>query len=317
MDRRARYTWRVVLACVLLCALTATGALAASYSAKINTATKVYKAPQKSSRSTSAPKNLKVTLKATSGGWGFISYKNYTAYIPMKYLTLTTPIKGYVTVKATLYKKPGSKKVSSLSVGQTVYVIGVNGKYARVSDKNGSPMGYVKAACLSRSKAAAGTSEGGDDSSSSLQSVPEELRSTTTDPAISKIEYSIYVAQNLIGTPYAEVSNPPNSFDCANFTRWCYNKAQNDMMKDSSESQGYDDRYPKIEYGNLKRGDMVCFNTISTDSDLSDHVGIYLGKGYFLHASSAGKKVIVSQMVSETSDYYKRNFSWGRRIFES
>ena len=60
----------------------------------------------------------------------------------------------------------------------------------------------------------------------------------------------------------------------------------------------------------LKRGDIVCMNTI-TDSDLSDHVGIYLGGGKFVHASSAAGKVIIS---SVTSGYYNRVFSWGRRI---
>lgn len=317
MDRRVRQILRVALACALVAALMASNALAASYSATVNAKTKVYKAPQKSSSSTSVAKNTKVTLKATSGGWGKISYKNKTAYIPIKYLTLTEPIKAYVSVKSTLYKKPGSKKLSTLAVGQVVYVIGVNGKYARVSNNAGSTMGYVKAANLSKNKSATTTSSGDDDTSSSLSSVPSQLRSTTTSADVSKIEYTIYVAQNLIGTPYAENADPPKTFDCAKFTRWCYNKAQSDVLKDSSKSQGYDDRYEKIAYDDLKRGDLVCFNTISTDDDESDHVGIYLGDGYFIHGSSAGKKVMVSQMVSSSSDYYKRNFSWGRRIFDS
>ena len=51
-------------------------------------------------------------------------------------------------------------------------------------------------------------------------------------------------------------------------------------------------------------------NTI-TDSDLSDHVGTYLGSGKFIHASSAAGKVIISTV---TSGYYNRVFSWGRRV---
>ena len=61
----------------------------------------------------------------------------------------------------------------------------------------------------------------------------------------------------------------------------------------------------------LKRGDVVCFDTEPTDGDLSDHTGIYLGQGYFIHSSSGAGKVIVSSL---TSGYYKDNFSWGRRI---
>ena len=82
-------------------------------------------------------------------------------------------------------------------------------------------------------------------------------------------------------------------------------------MRDSSRTQGYDTRYKQVDIDSLKRGDLVCFNTVD-DSDLCDHVGIYLGKGYFLHASSVAKKVIVSQLKS---GYYNRVFSWGVRVF--
>jgi hypothetical protein len=63
---------------------------------------------------------------------------------------------------------------------------------------------------------------------------------------------------------------------------------------------------------NLKRGDLVFFNTVS-DSDLSDHAGVYIGEGYFIHASSGAHKVVVSNL---TTGYYGRVFSWGRRILK-
>ena len=59
----------------------------------------------------------------------------------------------------------------------------------------------------------------------------------------------------------------------------------------------------------LKRGDIVCFNTVS-DSDLSDHRHLP-GQRQFVHASSSAGKVVVSSL---SSGYYKTNFSWGRRV---
>ena len=54
----------------------------------------------------------------------------------------------------------------------------------------------------------------------------------------------------------------------------------------------------------------MFFDTIS-DSDRSDHAGVYIGEGYFIHASSGGHRVVVSNL---TTGYYARVFSWGRRI---
>ena len=82
-------------------------------------------------------------------------------------------------------------------------------------------------------------------------------------------------------------------------------------LKRSAYAQGYDESYTKIEgAANLRRGDVVFFNTIS-DSDLSDHAGVYIGDGYFIHASSGAHKVVVSNL---TTGFYGRVFSWGRRI---
>ena len=82
-------------------------------------------------------------------------------------------------------------------------------------------------------------------------------------------------------------------------------------LKRSAYAQGYDESFTKIEgVPGLRRGDLVFFNTIS-DSDLSDHVGIYLGEGYFIHASSGGHRVVVSNL---TTGFYNRVYSWGRRV---
>ena len=85
-------------------------------------------------------------------------------------------------------------------------------------------------------------------------------------------------------------------------------------MHDGSTLTAYDVGYSsslgeRIPYDELQRGDIVCFNTIS-DSDLSDHVGIYLGDNKFVHCSSATKKVTVSEIES----YYKRKYTGARRV---
>lgn len=144
-----------------------------------------------------------------------------------------------------------------------------------------------------------------------------------------KLEYVIYVGQTQLGMPYGYgggYSDPdPEYFDCSGFVYWCFYHI-GIKLGDSAYAQGYDSRYKKISsISDLKRGDVVCFNTNSSDSDLSDHVGIYLGKGksgkdYFIHASSGSSKmkVLVQSFTGDSisGDYYTRTFSWGRRILE-
>lgn len=316
MSIRARRILRAALLMALAMLLACTSAFADSIAVKLNATTKIYQSASASARSIKAPKNLKVTLKGYSDGWGKISYKGHIGYVKLKFLDRVDPVKAYVTESATIYKDAeGSRKLGTVSAGATVYVVGVDGSYVRVTDKSGNKVGYIKASVLSGSKSAFDDSESGDvgGGDSAADAVPESLRSTTTTPGGSKIEYTIYMAQNLLSAPYASSANPPKSFDCAKFCYYCYSQAQSGSIKSSSYGQGYDESYKKIAYDDLKRGDMVCFDTVS-DSDASDHTGIYLGGGYFIHASSAAKKVILSSL---NSGYYKRTFSWGRRIFDN
>ena len=323
MKNWAARALRTALIAVMVLSIFASTALASSVYAKIPSKTKIYESPSTSARSVKLSKSYKVKLTDYSNGWGRVTYKNKVAYVQLKYLTLTSPIKMYTACKTDVYKKAGSTRLGSISAGTTVYVVGLDGKYARVrKSKSGSTVGYVRTNDLTKNKIS--YSDGGSSSvsvgntgtysssSGSSTSMPSSLRSTTTKASASRIEYTIYVAQNLIGAPYKEHSNPPSSFDCATFTHWCYGKAKSGSVKGSSKSQGYDSRYEMItDIDDLERGDLVCFDTV-VDSDLSDHVGIYLGKGYFIHASSVAKMVIVSQL---DSGYYNRVFYCGRRIF--
>lgn len=312
MSGRVSRFLRVALIVCLSALLAGMSALADSIPVKLNTATKIYQSANTDSRSIKAPKNLKVTLKAYANGWGKITYKGHTGFVKLKYLDRINPVKAFVKENATVYKDAkGVDKLGSAPAGSMVYVIGVDGSYLRIMNKSGTQKGYIKASAISATKRDGQEDDDGR-GASAADAVPESLRSTTKSPDGSKIEYAIYVAQNLIGAPYAADANPPKTFDCATFCCYCYGKAQSNALKGSSYAQGYDDSYKKIAYDDLKRGDLVCFDTVE-DDDASDHTGIYLGGGYFIHASSAARKVVLSQL---NSGYYKRTFSWGRRIFE-
>ncbi|MBP3409436.1 MAG: peptidoglycan-binding protein [Clostridia bacterium] len=142
---------------------------------------------------------------------------------------------------------------------------------------------------------------------------------STTDKLVAgmsnaqKLEYVIYIAQQQLGKKYVFGSAGTKTFDCSGLTMYCF-KQIGVSLRHSAYSEGYNSNHQKISaISSMRRGDLVFFNTMS-DGDLCDHVGIYLGNNYFIHASSGAAKVVVSNLAS---GYYNRVFSWGRRILDT
>lgn len=149
--------------------------------------------------------------------------------------------------------------------------------------------------------------------------MPSELASSTSSYSSSssnaqKLEYVIYVGQNQLGKKYVFATSGPNTYDCSGFTKYCFGKIGKSLPH-SAKSQGYNESTGTkiLDAVDLVRGDLVFFNT-SADSDLCDHVGIYLGSNRFIHAGSGAGKVIVSKL---NSSYYSRVYSWGRRVLNT
>ncbi|NLG25776.1 MAG: C40 family peptidase, partial [Clostridiales bacterium] len=94
--------------------------------------------------------------------------------------------------------------------------------------------------------------------------------------------------------------------DCSGFTQYCYRQAGVTLPR-TAYMQGYMSNRTRLSKGELKRGDLMVFNTVS-DNDLADHVGIYLGDGKFIHASSSRGKVVISSLSGYSG------FSWGFRL---
>ncbi len=128
----------------------------------------------------------------------------------------------------------------------------------------------------------------------------------------SLVEQIVELAKQQLGDPYVYAAHGPDRFDCSGLIYYCYLEVAGIKLARTAYTQGYDESYPKIsDPADLKKGDLVFFNTNSKDSDLSDHSGIYIGGGKVIHASSSAAKVITSDL---SSGYYAETFSWGRRV---
>jgi cell wall-associated NlpC family hydrolase/LysM repeat protein len=107
------------------------------------------------------------------------------------------------------------------------------------------------------------------------------------------------------GTRYRYGGSARGGFDCSGFTRYVYGRKGVALPHNAAAqfSQG-----KRVSGGNLKAGDLVFFHTTRR---AIGHVGIYVGSGKFVHASSAGGRVRVDTLKS---GYYKDRYRGARRV---
>ncbi len=111
-------------------------------------------------------------------------------------------------------------------------------------------------------------------------------------------------ASNHIGEPYRYGGKTSRGWDCSGYVTSMYRRYLN--MKLPRSTKGLLTASVGIEPKNRKPGDLIFF---VIDSNKPSHVGIYIGKNNFIHASSS-KGVIVSSMKE---DYYRKRFAGFRR----
>ena len=105
-------------------------------------------------------------------------------------------------------------------------------------------------------------------------------------------------------TRYRYGGTTKKGIDCSAFTGALINKAFGLTLPRTARNQYAE--CTKISRGNLLEGDLVFFNTQGGVS----HVGVYLGNGYFTHASVHSGVTINSLDDS----YYSRKYIGGGRI---
>ena len=115
-------------------------------------------------------------------------------------------------------------------------------------------------------------------------------------------------AKTKMGSTYVWGATGPNVFDCSGFVRFVFqNAADISLPRVSSDQATYK---PRISSMNMKKGDLVFFET--TGRGQISHVGIYMGDSQFIHASSGGKRVMVSSL---DGGYYNKAFRWAINPF--
>lgn len=130
---------------------------------------------------------------------------------------------------------------------------------------------------------------------------------TTSQTSSSKGEQVVAYAKNYLGCKYVYGGSGPSVFDCSGFTMYVY-KHFGYSMGHSAVTQAYLGTY--VPRSNLQPGDLIIFNNQANTS--IGHVGMYVGGGNFIHASSGSGKIIISPL---SNAYYNTRYVTARRIF--
>ena len=229
----------------------------------------------------------KVTVLSTSNGWSKINYNGKTGYVDSSYLKSTVPgstndntnnettgTTKYVNTTSGLNVRSGAgtsySKLGKLEYKEKVTVLSTSNGWSKIN-YNGKT-GYVDSSYLQ----------------STVPGSNGNNANNNNNTVSTKANEVIAYAKTLLGKPYVWGAQGPNSFDCSGFTYYVFkNAGRNSTYQGLQAHQSKYGTY--VSKSNLKAGDLVFFDTNGANDGNVSHVGMYIGNGQMIHASSWSK----------------------------
>jgi len=113
----------------------------------------------------------------------------------------------------------------------------------------------------------------------------------------------VSIAAQYLGVPYVWAGATPSGFDCSGLVQYVF--AQLGIsLPHNTVAQWHDPIAVSVPRDALQPGDLVFFNRL-------DHVGIYIGGGYFIDAPHTGTDVRIDSL---SDGWYASNYDGAKRI---
>ncbi|CUU37575.1 Cell wall-associated hydrolase, NlpC family [Armatimonadetes bacterium DC] len=228
--------------------------------------------------------------------------------------TASAPTSGWAEInkdRINIRQKPSvnSPRITIVDRWTKVKVLARQGEWSRVQLTNGRT-GWVKSVYLSPTQpprtAAARTAS---------TSTPRKTASTNRRfpqrqaPAVQanneRTRQLLQKAMAYLGSPYRRGGSSSRGFDCSGFTSYIFRHAGVHLPHHSAAQARVGKPVPRNQ---LQPGDLVFFRTRGRRIS---HVGIYIGNGKFIHASSARGRVRIDSL---NSGYYSKRYAGARRV---
>ena len=214
------------------------------------------------------------------GTWHQITYNGVTGYVSGDYLQVTKAKEyGQVTegpLNIRSAPSTGDAVVGSLTAGTVVELVETLDGWYKIDQ------GYISADYVTKVDASVAAASG--------------QGSQITQYALQYVGY-----------PYVYGGSSPSGFDCSGFTSYVMKHFGYSINRTASAQM---DNGTSISKGSLQPGDLVFFNS-GNSSKRATHVGIYIGGGEFVHASTSTTGVIISDL---NSSWYSRTYVGARRL---
>lgn len=235
-------------------------------------------------------KDAKVTLVSITGDWCEITVGEQTGYVSADYVAVdgvsVADNRGTVTgdcVNVRSQANTGSSVLTKVYAGDTVELVALKDGWYSIKYKD--TVGYISA---------------------------DYVKPYTKADASSIGSQVVAMAKKYLGTPYVYGGASAKGFDCSGFTMYIF-KQFGYSLPHSATSQ-WNSAGVSVARSDLQPGDLVLFcDPARSNGKACSHVGIYIGGGEFIHASSgsSGKYVRVSSL---NEGYYNTYYKGAKRL---
>lgn len=133
-----------------------------------------------------------------------------------------------------------------------------------------------------------------------------DLSGVTDQRVLSFLQFAL----TLQGKPYVWGDEGPETFDCSGFVYYCLNQTGYSVGRSTADTYGKREEWPLVAADSLQPGDLLFFHSESTPGMIG-HIGVYIGNGSLIHASSSFGCIVVCPLTG----WYTEKLSHARRVF--